>query len=119
MKSLAKGVLMALGIALIPVTAVAAESVTASTACKVLNKKVVSQDKTYTCIKSGKKLMWNEGVVVVKPIQASKATPAPTSTTSSTLTADPEPTATPTSAALEAENTGSTCSRNRNALRNC
>ena len=36
-----------------------------------MKQKVVSQKKTYTCIKSGKKSVWNKGVVVVTP------TPAP------------------------------------------
>ena len=118
--SLAKGVLLALGIALIPITAGAAENVTPSAACKVWKQKVVSQDKTYTCIKSGKKLMWTKGVVVVKPTQvstqASTVSSTPAATTTSTLTATPTPTAAP---ALETETAGPTCSRNKNALRNC
>ena len=122
--SLARGVLIALGIALLPITAEAAQNVAPSTACKVLNQKVVSQDKTYTCVKSGKKLMWNKGIAVVKPTQVS--TPASTTTstaastqaatTTSTLTATPTQTAAP---ALEEEATGPTCSRNKNALKNC
>jgi hypothetical protein len=122
--SLARGVLIALGIALLPITAEAAQNVAPSTACKVLNQKVVSQDKTYTCIKSGKKLMWNKGVTVVKPTQVSTQASTTTSTaastqaatTSSTLTATPTQTAAP---ALEEEATGPTCSRNKNALKNC
>ena len=122
--SLAKGVLLALGIALIPITAAAAENVTPSTACKVLNQKVVSQDKTYTCMKSGKKLMWNKGVAVVKPpqvstqtsSQAAAASSTQAATTTSTLTATPTQTAAP---ALETEVAGPTCSRNKNSLKNC
>ena len=122
--SLARGVLIALGIALLPITAEAAQNVAPSTACKVLNQKVVSQDKTYTCIKSGKKLMWNKGIAVVKPTQVSTQASTTTSTaastqaatTTSTLTATPTQTAAP---ALEEEATGPTCSRNKNALKNC
>ena len=122
--SLARGVLIALGIALLPITAEAAQNVAPSTACKVLNQKVVSQDKTYTCIKSGKKLMWNKGIAVVKPTQVSTQASTTTSTTASTqaatttstLTATPTQTAAP---ALEEEATGPTCSRNKNALKNC
>ena len=122
--SLARGVLLAMGIALIPITAAAAENVTPSTACKVLNQKVVSQDKTYTCIKSGKKLMWNKGVTVVKPPQVSTQTSTQAATvsstqtnaTTSTLTATPTQTVAP---ALETEVAGPTCSRNKNALKNC
>ena len=122
--SLARGVLIALGIALLPITAEAAQNVAPSTACKVLNQKVVSQDKTYTCIKSGKKLMWNKGIAVVKPTQVSTQASTTTSTaastqaatTTSTLTATPTQTGAP---ALEEEATGPTCSRNKNALKNC
>ena len=122
--SLAGGVLIALGIALLPITAEAAQNVAPSTACKVLNQKVVSQDKTYTCVKSGKKLMWNKGIAVVKPTQVSTQASTTTSTaastqaatTTSTLTATPTQTAAP---ALEEEATGPTCSRNKNALKNC
>ena len=122
--SLARGVLIALGIALLPITAEAAQNVAPSTACKVLNQKVVSQDKTFTCIKSGKKLMWNKGIAVVKPTQVSTQASTTTSTaastqaatTTSTLTATPTQTAAP---ALEEEATGPTCSRNKNALKNC
>jgi hypothetical protein len=108
--SLATGVLIALGIALIPITPAAAENVIPSSACKVWNQKVVSQDKTYTCVKSGKKLIWNKGVAVVKPALTSTSADAPAVT----------PTNTPsTTSALETESTGPTCSRNKNALRNC
>ena len=114
--SLARGVLLALGFALIPVTAGAAENVTPSSACKVWKQKVVYEDKTYTCMKSGKKLIWNKGVVVVKPITNSSTTSTQAATTTSTLTATPTQTAAP---ALEEEATGPTCSRNKNALKNC
>jgi hypothetical protein len=110
--SLARGVLLAMGIALIPITAEAAQNVTPSAACKVWKQKVVSQDKTYTCIKSGKKLMWNKGVAIVKPPQVSTQA----AITTSTLTATPTQEAAP---ALETETAGPTCSRNKNALRNC
>ena len=115
-RSLAKGVLLALGIALIPFTAVAAENVAPSGACKVWKQKVVSEDKTYTCMKSGKKLIWNKGVVVVKPVTSSTTTSTQAATTTSTLTATPTQTAAP---ALETETVGPTCSRNKNSLKNC
>jgi len=72
--SVAKGLLIALAVVLIPVTAVSAQKITPGSTCKVLNQKVVYQNKTYTCIKSGKKLVWNKGVAVKKP------TPTPTPT---------------------------------------
>ena len=114
--SLARGILLALGIALIPITAGAAENVTPSAACKVWKQKVVYEDKTYTCMKSGKKLIWNKGVVVVKPVATSITTSTQAATTTSTLTATPTQTAAP---ALETETVGPTCSRNKNSLKNC
>jgi len=118
--SLARGVLLALGIALIPVTAGAAENVTPSGACKVWKQKVVYEDKTYTCMKSGKKLIWNKGVVVVKPVINSATTSTTTSTQAATTTTKVTDTPTQTAApALETETVGPTCSRNKNALKNC
>ena len=65
-------------------------------------------------MKSGKKLIWNKGVVVVKPVTTS--TPTVTQTSAPTIT----PTSTPTAApALETETVGPTCSRNKNSLKNC
>ena len=114
--SLARGVLIALGIALLPITAEAAQNVAPSTACKVLNQKVVNQNKTFTCVKSGKKLVWNKGVVVVKPLPTSAAQSAPLSAP----TPAPEPTVTsPATSSFETPAPTSTCSRNKNALKNC
>ena len=78
--TLTRGVLISLAFALIPVTAVSAQKITPGSTCKVLQQKVTYQNKRYTCIKSGKKLVWNKGVAVVKP------TPTPTPTTSATPT---------------------------------
>jgi hypothetical protein len=65
--SLAKGLLIALAISLIPVSAVSAQKIVPGSTCKVLKQKVVYLKKTYTCTKSGKKLVWNMGVAI-KPI---------------------------------------------------
>jgi hypothetical protein len=73
--SIAKGFLVALVLSLIPVMAFSAQKVTAGSTCKVLNKKVVYQTKTFTCIKSGKKLVWNKGVPV-KPGTMTASGPA-------------------------------------------
>ena len=51
---------------LIPVTAVSAQKITPGSTCKVLNQKVVYQNKTNICIKSSKKLVCNKGVAVKK-----------------------------------------------------
>ena len=81
--SLARGLLISLAVALIPVAAVSAQKITPGSTCKVLNQKVVYQNKTYTCIKSGKKLVWNKGVAVKKPTPT--ATPSPTSEKTPTI----------------------------------
>ena len=72
--SLAKGLLIALAITLIPVSAVSAPKVAPGSTCKVIKQKITYQKKIYTCVKSGKKLVWNNGVVV-----ASTPTPTPES----------------------------------------
>ena len=66
--------MIALAVSLIPVTAVSAQKVTPGSTCKVLNQKVAYQNKAYTCVKSGKKLVWNKGVAIVQ------RTPTPTPT---------------------------------------
>ena len=90
--SLAKGLLFALAISLIPVVAVSAQKITPGSTCKVLNQKIVYQNKTYSCIKSGKKLVWNNGIVL-KPTPTPTPIPIPTATP--TPTATPKPTPTP------------------------
>ena len=55
----------------------------------------------YTCVKSGKKLVWNKGVKVIVPPTPSPtptvtATPTPSPTPTVTATPTPSPTATPT-----------------------
>ena len=98
--SLIKGLLIALAVVLIPVSAVSAQKITPGSACKVLNQKATYSNKTYTCIKSGKKLLWNKGVAIVKPTPiatpTSTPTPEPTPTPTPTPTVSATPTPTPT-----------------------
>ena len=53
--------------------------------------------KRYTCIKSGKKLVWNKGVVikVAAPTPSATLSPSPTITSSPTSTPTPTPTSPP------------------------
>lgn len=76
--SLGKGFVGALVFTLIPIVAFSAPKITPGSSCKVLNQKISYQSKTYTCIKSGKKLVWNKGVVVTKPTPTPSPTPTPT-----------------------------------------
>ncbi len=62
---------IALIISLVPLSAFSAQKVTAGAMCKTLNSKAIANNKTYTCIKSGKKLVWNKGV----PIKIAAPTP--------------------------------------------
>jgi len=62
---ISKGVFVALVLTLIPSAGISAQIVTAGSSCKTLNEKVTYLSKTYTCIKSGKKLVWDKGVKVV------------------------------------------------------
>ena len=80
--ALFKGLILALAVALIPVVAVSAQKITAGSSCKVLKQKVTYQNKVFTCTKSGKKLVWDKGVVVKKPTPtpSQKPTPSPTQT---------------------------------------
>jgi hypothetical protein len=55
-------------------------AVKAGAKCTNISSKLVVGNKTYTCIKSGKKLVWNKGVLV-------KPTPTPTPTIPITLEA--------------------------------
>ena len=65
--SLTKGLLLALTISLIPVAASSAQKVNPGSKCKVYKQKVTNQNKVYTCIKSGKKLIWNKGIFAKNP----------------------------------------------------
>ncbi|MBU3693137.1 MAG: hypothetical protein FGM47_06445 [Candidatus Nanopelagicaceae bacterium] len=62
--------------------------------CKKVGQKTVSKGKTYTCIKSGKKLIWNKGVITSAP--QPKISPSPLPIISPTLSPAPSPTPTPT-----------------------
>ena len=71
--------------------------------CTKLKATQIYKGKKYTCIKSGKKLVWNKGVVVKvtpTPSQTASATPevtpSPTESTSATPAASPAQTPTPT-----------------------
>lgn len=85
-RRLTKSLLCALALALLPITAASAQKITSGGTCKVLNQKVTHLNKTYTCIKSGKKLAWSKGITI-KPAGKPTSIPAikpiePTTTTS-------------------------------------
>jgi hypothetical protein len=94
-ENVAKGFLIALTLVLIPVSATSAQKINPGSSCKVLGQKVVYSNKTFACIKSGKKLIWNKGVAVFKPMPIATATPTPITVPTPTATPSPTPTATP------------------------
>ena len=65
-------------------TQISFAAITPGTKCSKIGSAAISGGKKYTCIKSGKKLVWNKGVVIPK----AKATPTPTPTPSSAPTPD-------------------------------
>ena len=89
-------VLMLCLVPLIP----SAAAVKAGTSCKQINLTTEISGLKYTCIKSGKKLVWSKGVKVVS---APKPTASPTPTASSfpTTSASPAAPATATPAAIK------------------
>ena len=77
---ISKGVIVAFVLCLIPIVASSAQKVTAGAACKTLKQKIVYQNKAYSCIKLGNKLVWSKGLVIKPPTPRPTPTPMPTST---------------------------------------
>jgi M6 family metalloprotease-like protein len=69
-------------------------AVKAGATCKKIGSISTSAGKKFTCVKSGKKLVWDKGVLVTKPI--SSPTPSPKPSPLPTPSASPTPTPTPT-----------------------
>lgn len=69
-------------------------AVKAGATCKKIGSISASAGKKFTCVKSGKKLVWNKGVTLVEPVTKPAPTPTPTPTPSPTATPTPAPTAT-------------------------
>jgi hypothetical protein len=69
-------------------------AVTPGTKCLKAGATSTYHGKKYTCVKSGKNLVWDKGVAIPKPIPA--VTPTPTPTVSATPTPTPTVSATPT-----------------------
>ena len=81
---------------LIPMVLVASNSyaaVKAGSACTKVGTKSVSGGKSYTCIKSGKKLVWDKGVLVpvAKPSPSASAAPSASASPSSAPSVSPTP----------------------------
>ena len=80
--------LLAITLIATPLSAMAA--VKSGDPCKKVGRTATANGKKFTCIKSGKKLIWNKGVAAPKPTVSPKPTPLPSSLPT------PVPTPTPT-----------------------
>ena len=61
-KHLATGILLALVLSLLPVTAFSAQKVTVGSSCKIYKEKTTYKKIGYVCLKSGKKLIWSKTI---------------------------------------------------------
>ena len=68
--------------------------------CKKVGQTTIFAGKKYTCIKSGKKLIWDKGVLLPKPTPSVSSTPTPAPTPTPTPTPTPKPTPTISSVVL-------------------
>ena len=82
-------------------SAATAASPTAGAACSKAGATSSTSTKKFTCIKSGKKLVWNKGVAIATPVSA---TPTPTPTATPTPIATPSPSSSPVAAVFKAKN---------------
>jgi M6 family metalloprotease-like protein len=84
-----------IGVLIISLVLVASNSyaaVKAGSACSKVGTKSIAGGKTYTCVKSGKKLVWDKGVIVpaVKPAPSASASASAAPSPIPILIADPE-----------------------------
>ena len=86
--------LLTAAVFLFPLNATAA--VKSGSVCSKLGATSTSAGKKYTCIKSGKKLVWNKGVAVAAPKPSETPTPIATRTPTPEPTTSPAPTASAT-----------------------
>ena len=77
------------------IPAYSANSIKSGAVCNKLGTTKNFQGKKYTCIKSGKKLIWSKGVALAKPSASPAVSPLPTSSPAATATLIPSVTSTP------------------------
>ncbi len=69
-------------------TVPAIAAVKAGASCPKVGKTSVASGKTFTCVKSGKKLLWNKGIALTKP--AATPTPSPSAKPETVAVKTPE-----------------------------
>ena len=95
MRKLLVGLVAVLSLSLVT-SQVSVAAVTPGSKCSKAGATSTSSGKKYTCVKSGKKLVWNKGVALPKPAPATTPTPTPTSSPTQTIAPTPIVTPTPT-----------------------
>lgn len=86
MKKTAALLPISLILVLLQVVPVNAAAVKAGATCATLKSTTIVNGLKFTCVKSGKKLIWSKGVLVAKPTPKATATATPTPTPSPTQT---------------------------------
>ena len=81
--------ILAVALSLTLVVSVAQAAVKAGSVCSKLGSTSTVSGKKYTCIKSGKKLVWNKGVKVAAPMPTNSQTSASAPTLKSLIAGDP------------------------------
>ena len=104
MRRLLAGLVAVLSLSLITAQ-ISVAAVTPGAKCSKAGATSTYNGKKYTCVKSGKKLLWNKGVAIAKPVPVASPTPSPvaTPTPTPTPTVSATPTPTPTEV-ITAEN---------------
>jgi len=104
MRRLLTGLVAVLSLSLITAQ-ISVAAVTPGAKCSKAGSTSTYNGKKYTCVKSGKKLVWNKGVAIAKPVPVASPTPTPvaTPTPTPTPTVSATPTPTPTEV-ITAEN---------------
>ena len=98
MKRISLGVIAVVAISILA-AAPSTAAIKAGTICKKTGLTTVDSGRKYTCVKQGKKLLWNKGVVVKAvpakvpaPVSTPSATPSPSSSPTPTFTPPSHPT---------------------------
>jgi len=86
-----KVLLLSLGLLLPLISAYSANPPKAGAICSKVGSTQNYMGKKYTCIKSGKKLIWGKGVLIKKTAPSPTPSPTPTPTPTSTPTSTPKP----------------------------
>jgi hypothetical protein len=104
MRKLLAGLVAVLSLSLLTAQ-ISVAAVTPGAKCSKAGATSTYNGKKYTCVKSGKKLVWNKGVAIAKPVPVASPTPTPvaTPTPTPTPTVSATPTPTPTEV-ITAEN---------------